>query len=529
MAHRGRLNVMANILDKSVREIFAAFEDADPERFLGGGDVKYHLGYSSDRRHRASGKKVHLTLTFNPSHLEFVDPVVEGRARAKQDRLRRLADARRRVVPLLIHGDAAFIGQGVVAETLNLGGLSGYATGGTIHVIVNNQIGFTTDVVEARCTRYASDVVRMLKVPVFHVNGEDPEAVAAVAHLAVELRQRFGKDVVIDMYCYRRHGHNEGDEPRYTQPLMYQAIDRKPTVRQMYVKRLLGMGHVTVERADEIVARRREALAAALDEVKQQGLRAGDLREGGVWSSYRGGPDAARPRCPPPSRRRRSARSPRSSWSCPRASHPTPRSSRSSRRGTTRSSAASPSTGARARCSPTPRLLAEKTPVRISGQDVKRGTFSHRHAVLCDMRTGEEYVPLERVGRAPRPPRHPQQPPLRAGRARLRVRLQPRLPRRARDLGGAVRRLPQRRAGDRRPVHHVERGQVAPALAASCSTCRTATRARAPSTRARASSASSRTAPRTTSRSVNLDDARAALPRAAPPGAAPLPQAARRS
>ncbi len=205
------------------------------------------------------GKNVHLTLTFNPSHLEFVNPVVEGRVRAKQERLRLALDAapahlpdhqtpaRRRVLPLLIHGDAAFMGQGIVAETLNLTGLHGYTTGGTVHVIVNNQIGFTTDPEDSRSTRYASDITRMLKVPVFHVNGEDPEAVAQVAHLAVEWRQRFGMDVVIDMYCYRRHGHNEGDEPRYTQPLMYQAIDRKPTVRQVYVQRLLKMGHVTEE------------------------------------------------------------------------------------------------------------------------------------------------------------------------------------------------------------------------------------------------------------------------------------------
>jgi 2-oxoglutarate dehydrogenase E1 component len=400
MAHRGRLNVMANILDKSVREIFAAFEDADPERFLGGGDVKYHLGYSSDRV-TASGKKVHLTLTFNPSHLEFVDPVVEGRARAKQDRLGRLVDARRRVVPLLIHGDAAFIGQGVVAETLNLGGLSGYATGGTIHVIVNNQIGFTTDVVEARSTRYASDVVRMLKVPVFHVNGEDPEAVAQVAHLAVEWRQRFGMDVVIDMYCYRRHGHNEGDEPRYTQPLMYQAIDRKPTVRQVYVKRLVEMGHVTESSADAIVLTRREALAAALDDVKQRGFAPVTYAMGGVWTSYRGGLDPATPEVSTAVSAERIRDLSARLLELPPgfSAHPKVLPILQARHEAILSG--EPFDWGTGEMLAYATLLADRTPVRISGQDVQRGTFSHRHAVLFDTKTGQSYAPLSRVATPP--------------------------------------------------------------------------------------------------------------------------------
>ena len=184
------------------------------------------------------------------------------------------------MLPLLIHGDAAFMGQGVVAETLNLTGLAGYTTGGTVHVIVNNQIGFTTDPEDSRSTRYASDITRMLKVPVFHVNGEDPEAVAHVAHLAVEWRQRFGMDVVIDMYCYRRHGHNEGDEPRYTQPLMYQAVDRKPTVRQVYVRRLLKMGHVTEESAEAIVGQAARGARRRARRREAARLRAGDLRHG---------------------------------------------------------------------------------------------------------------------------------------------------------------------------------------------------------------------------------------------------------
>ncbi|MFT3771186.1 MAG: 2-oxoglutarate dehydrogenase E1 component [Minicystis sp.] len=400
MAHRGRLNVLANIMDKSVREIFAAFEDADPERYLGGGDVKYHLGYSTDRVTDA-GRKVHLTLTFNPSHLEFVNPVVEGRTRAKQERLNDPQNGKKRVLPLLIHGDAAFIGQGVVPETLNLMLLDGYATGGTIHVIVNNQIGFTTDVHDSRSTRYASDITRMLKVPVFHVNGEDPEAVAAVAHLAVEFRQRYGLDVIIDMYCYRRHGHNEGDEPRYTQPLMYQAIDRKPTVRQMYIKRLVEMGTMTEERAEEIVVRRREVLASALDEVKQKGFAPVTYAMGGVWSSYRGGPDAATPEVPTAvSADKIRALSTRLMDLPPGFNvHPKVLPILKSRHDALLSG--EPFDWGTGEMMAYATLLAEKTPVRISGQDVKRGTFSHRHAVLFDTKTGQSHAPLASIAEPP--------------------------------------------------------------------------------------------------------------------------------
>src|SRR5215472_15563956 len=258
MAHRGRLNVLANTLGKDVREIFAQFDDRRPDRFIGRGDVKYHLGFSSDRV-TASGARVHLSLTFNPSHLEWVNPVVEGRVRAKQDRGKRQG-----VMPLLIHGDAAMMGQGVVPETLNMAGLQGYSTGGTVHLVVNNQIGFTTNPDDSRSTRYCTDITRMLKVPVFHVNGEDPEAVIQVTRLAIEYRQRFAKDVVIDMFCYRRYGHNEGDEPRFTQPLMYALIDKKPTIREVYVKRLVDAGRLTREEADDVERETRATLDRAL-------------------------------------------------------------------------------------------------------------------------------------------------------------------------------------------------------------------------------------------------------------------------
>src|ERR1041384_3346732 len=248
MAHRGRLNVLVNVLGKGLHELFAEFEDseAEVENMLGRGDVKYHLGYSSNRG------KMHLSLAFNPSHLEIVNPVVEGRVRAKQDRTLNWAGApqprdpeRRKVLPVLIHGDAAFAGQGVVAEVLNLANLEGYTTGGTVHVIINNQVGFTTNPEDARSTPYCTDIARVLRAPVFHVNGEDPEAVVRAVQLAVEYRQTFQQDVLIDLYCYRKYGHNEGDEPAFTQPRMYEVIRNKQPPREVYAHRLAEEGVAT--------------------------------------------------------------------------------------------------------------------------------------------------------------------------------------------------------------------------------------------------------------------------------------------
>src|SRR5690606_32255431 len=266
MAHRGRLNVLSNILGKSLETIFGEFEDIEHvEAPFGSGDVKYHKGYSSDRRTRA-GARVHLSLTANPSHLEAVNPVVEGRARAKQQAA---GDRRgRTIVPLLIHGDAAFAGQGIVAETLNLARLNGYSTGGTIHIVVNNQIGFTTTPAEARSTLYCTDVAKMIQVPIFHVNGDVPEAVVHVALLALEYRQRFNEDVVIDLVCYRRHGHNEGDEPSFTQPVLYEKIRNTTPVRRLYQEQLIEAGVITREDAEAMERRENEALQTALETVK---------------------------------------------------------------------------------------------------------------------------------------------------------------------------------------------------------------------------------------------------------------------
>jgi len=396
MAHRGRLNVLANIMGKAVREIFAQFDDKHPERFLGAGDVKYHLGYSTDRV-TSSGAKLHLSLAFNPSHLEWVNPVVEGRVRAKQDRGKRQG-----VMPLLIHGDASFMGQGVVAETLNMAGLEGYSTGGTVHLVVNNQIGFTTVPEDARSTRYCTDITRMLKVPVFHVNGEDPEAVIQVTRLAIEFRQRFAKDVVIDMFCYRRYGHNEGDEPRFTQPLMYSLIDKKPTVRQVYVNNLVETGRITAGEAEEILKARGAILEQALEETRKGDYLQPPSAMEGVWTPYVGGPEAKVGEAATGVPREMLLALLTQLTTLPEDFHPNPkvhkiieqRRSRAVEQGTLFWETAE----ALAYAS----LLTEGKPIRLSGQDARRGTFSHRHSVLYDSLSGAPYTPLSHV-RSPEP------------------------------------------------------------------------------------------------------------------------------
>src|SRR5437762_4771163 len=241
MAHRGRLNVLANFLRKSLKIIFTEFtENYIPNLVAGDGDVKYHLGYRTVRK-LPSGGEVEIRLSANPSHLEAVDPVVEGTARARQ-RIRNDTEHRRKVLPLLLHGDAAFAGQGIVAETLNMSQLPGYSTGGTVHVVVNNQIGFTTLPEEGRSSMYATDVAKMIEATIFHVNGDDPLAVKFVTEMALDFRQEFGCDVVIDMYCYRKHGHQETDEPSFTQPALYARIDKRPSIAQLYKRQLLDAG-----------------------------------------------------------------------------------------------------------------------------------------------------------------------------------------------------------------------------------------------------------------------------------------------
>jgi 2-oxoglutarate dehydrogenase E1 component len=384
--------VMVNVMAKNVREIFAAFDDKRPERFLGAGDVKYHLGYSTDVTTRA-GRAVHLSLAFNPSHLEFVDPVVEGRVRAKIDRRKRKS-----TVPLLIHGDAAFMGQGVVAETLNLSQLEGYATGGTIHLVVNNQIGFTTLPSDSRSTRYCTDIARELRVPVFHVNGEDPEAVIQVTRLAVEFRQRFKQDVVIDMFCYRKYGHNEGDEPRFTQPLMYARIDKKPSVREVYVQRLVDAGHVTREETDEIADWRRGTLEAALEDAREGDYQHLPQAMGGVWTPYRGGPDAGVPEVATGFPRERLLTAIDRLSVMPAGFQANPKALKILEQRRERAFADHGLDWGTVEHLAFASILLDGHGIRISGQDSRRGTFSHRHAVLFDTQTGEPYTPLAHVG-----------------------------------------------------------------------------------------------------------------------------------
>ncbi len=395
MAHRGRLNVLFNIMGKSPKDIFAHFLDAHPELSKGRGDVKYHLGYSSDRVSPA-GQKMHLSLAFNPSHLEFVNPVVEGRVRAKQDRI---GDTKRsRVLPLLIHGDAAFIGQGVVAETLNLMSLEGYSTGGTLHVVVNNQVGFTTNCDDARSTRYSTDLARMLGIPIFHVNGEDPEAVAHVARLAVEYRQAFARDVVVDMYCYRKWGHNEGDQPRFTQPVMYATIDRKATVRAAYVKKLMATGGVTQEQVDALAAARKETLETALVETKTNGYIPPTTGMAGLWETFKGGPDGAVPEAPTAVELAKLKSLLTTLTTLPEGFNANAELEQKvlvARR--QRIEGSLPLDWGTAEGLAFASLLNEGYPIRLSGQDARRGTFSHRHSVWTDVKNGARYTPFSKV------------------------------------------------------------------------------------------------------------------------------------
>jgi 2-oxoglutarate dehydrogenase E1 component len=400
MAHRGRLNVLANIVGKSPREIFREFEDVDPELHRGRGDVKYHLGHSTDWQ-TAAGRKVHISLCFNPSHLEFVNTVALGRMRAKQDRAGDLD--RRRGMVLLIHGDAAFAGEGVVQETLNLSQLAAYRTGGTIHVIVNNQIGFTTPPEAYRSTRYATDVAKMLQSPIFHVNGEDPEAVAQVIRMAMEFRFEYQRDVVIDMYSYRKHGHNEGDEPSFTQPVLYRAIAATKPVGEGYLERLLASGGVTRDEADAMTSRRRGELEQELAAARSKAYRQEPQAPAGIWAGYHGGPagEAEDAETGVPGERLSALLA--ATARLPADFHPHPKIERGLKLRREMASGARPLDWTAAEALAFATLATEGQRVRLSGQDTARGTFSQRHAVLHDFEDGHPYVPLQHLaaGQAP--------------------------------------------------------------------------------------------------------------------------------
>jgi 2-oxoglutarate dehydrogenase E1 component len=394
MTHRGRLNVLANFLKKSLNVIFTEFtENYIPDLVAGDGDVKYHLGYRTVRK-LGSGAQIEIRLSANPSHLEAVDPIVEGTARARQ-RIRNDTAHRRKVLPLLIHGDAAFAGQGIVAETLNMSQLAGYSTGGTVHVVVNNQIGFTTLPEEGRSSMYATDVAKMIEAPIFHVNGDDPLAVKFVTEMALDFRQEFGRDVVIDMYCYRRHGHQEVDEPSFTQPDLYARIEKRPSVAQLYKRELLEAGKLTDDDAASLETEFQLRLEMPLDNVKALEKEKGDRQAKFKESTAVFQPEYTS------------------------SSEPTAISEEMLKiivDGLTRVpadfniqpkikrivldhqrkvfEAGGPYQWHYAEALAFGSLLLDGIPVRLSGQDSSRGTFSTRHAVLYDAKTGKPYIPL---------------------------------------------------------------------------------------------------------------------------------------
>jgi len=389
MAHRGRLNVLANIIGKHPREIFREFEDKDPDLHLGGGDVKYHLGYVNDWQ-TSSGRKVQLSLCFNPSHLEFVNPVAMGRLRAKQDRIQ--DTMRERGLVILIHGDAAFAGEGVIQETLNLSQLPGYTVGGALHVVINNQIGFTTGPSEARSSHYCTDVAKMLQIPIFHVNGEDPEAVAAVVKMAMDFRKTFGRDAVIDMYGYRKLGHNESDEPAFTQPLIYAAISKRKSSREAYLDRLLKLGGVTREEADAIADRRRLELEKELSEAHNEAPSPGKVRQ--THGGFVGGPDESTPEVQTSVSKEQISALLEEMSRVPSDFHPHPKIARILKGRAQMAQGELPLDWAAGEALAYATLSTEGVAVRLTGQDSERGTFSHRHAVLHDVENDSEYTPL---------------------------------------------------------------------------------------------------------------------------------------
>ncbi|WP_444662522.1 multifunctional oxoglutarate decarboxylase/oxoglutarate dehydrogenase thiamine pyrophosphate-binding subunit/dihydrolipoyllysine-residue succinyltransferase subunit [Cellulomonas sp. CW35] len=396
MAHRGRLNVLANIAGKSYAQIFSEFEgNQDPKSVQGSGDVKYHLGTEGVFT-AESGATTKVYLAANPSHLEAVDPVLEGIVRAKQDRIDLGGDGFS-VLPILVHGDAAFAGQGVVFETLNLAQLRGYRTGGTIHVIINNQVGFTTGPSSSRSSQYATDVVKGLQVPVFHVNGDDPEAVVRAAELAFEYREQFDRDVVIDMLCYRRRGHNEGDDPSMTQPLMYNLIEAKRSVRKLYTETLVARGDITIDEAEQALRDYQSQLERVFAETREDGWAAAaptaeavaglerpesQLEDAGVMVGWQ----TAVPASVLERIGQAHVRPPEGF-----TVHPKLQQLLEKREAMSREGGIDWGFGEILAFGS---LLVEGTPVRLAGQDSRRGTFVQRHAVLHDRETGAEWTPL---------------------------------------------------------------------------------------------------------------------------------------
>jgi 2-oxoglutarate dehydrogenase E1 component len=401
MAHRGRLNVLMNILGKTPREVFSEFSNLDAESYLGGGDVKYHLGYH--RHHTtSSGKQIYLALAFNPSHLEAITPVLQGRIRATQDAAASAGASSRHArhrssLGVTLHGDAAFAGQGVVAETLNMSGLHGYEVGGMIRVVINNQIGFTTNPEDSRTTTYCTDVAHGLGVPVFHVNGDDPEAAAHVARIALAWRQRYQRDAIIDLVCYRRFGHNEGDDPSYTQPQMYEIVRGHQSVRTIYQRRLVERGTIDGPACDaiqrEFIERFNEDLAA----VGQDAPKPAFAPMHGIWEDYLGGDEGQADVVDTSiSRETIDTLAPRL-LAVPDGFSVHRKMKRLLGERAKMWSGEAPWNWAAAELAAYASLLAEGTPIRFTGQDARRGTFSHRHATYVDAKTGVLHSPLARL------------------------------------------------------------------------------------------------------------------------------------
>ena len=395
MAHRGRVNVLTNFMEKGLDMIFADFDGTVIDNTGYDGDVKYHMGYSADKK-TAHGD-CHISLAFNPSHLECVTPVVCGMVRAKQ---RKLQDTktRSRIIPILIHGDAAFIGQGVVSETFQLSQLDGYTVGGSIHIIINNQVGFTTSPKDARSTRYSSDVAKSINAPVILVNGDDVEACARAMNIAVRFRQEFKQDIVIDMICYRRFGHNEGDEPAFTQPKMYSFIKKHPTLKTIYADNLIRQSLITPEEVDEYCQKQMNNFQQTLDETRKKPPEIKPLAFSRLWSGLR-------------------RSQPEDFEKIVSTKYPKDKLLKVSQVLTTEpdlfhlNSKVKRLIGNRkkmitngvvdwglAELLTYASLCAEGTSIRLSGQDCKRGTFTHRHAVYFDQETGEEYCPIDTIG-----------------------------------------------------------------------------------------------------------------------------------
>ncbi|MFN8015281.1 MAG: multifunctional oxoglutarate decarboxylase/oxoglutarate dehydrogenase thiamine pyrophosphate-binding subunit/dihydrolipoyllysine-residue succinyltransferase subunit [Acidimicrobiia bacterium] len=385
MAHRGRLNVLANTIGKSYGQIFKEFDgQLDNASFQGSGDVKYHLG-ATGTHIAPSGKSLGLTLSANPSHLEAVNPVVEGMARAKLDTM---ADSQRKtVLPILIHGDAAFAGQGVVAETFNLSAVAGYDVGGTVHIVINNQLGFTTSPVSGRSGTYATDVAKMVQAPIFHVNGDDPEACVRVVKLALEFRQKFGKDVVVDMICYRRYGHNETDEPAYTQPIMYSLIDQHRSVRKLYTETLINRGDITLEQAQAALDDFKSRLEVAFEDTRGSTPPLKPAERRVSEDSYIFDTKVSKPILEKISNQL-------STWPEDFSVHPKLVKIVSKHK---QDFEAGNVEWATAELLSLGSLLLDGVPIRMTGQDTRRGTFSQRHAVLVDHENENDYTPLKNL------------------------------------------------------------------------------------------------------------------------------------